>query len=707
MKSCLTRRAFLKLAVASLATACAPREVNLPAILAPTATLTPLPTPTPLPSADGTVLAFLSAWSSGNYTTMYDMLTGEDRARWDMDTFRARYLDAMNEATVTQLRADLRSVLTENMAASASFVSDWETSMFGPLRFEYVMPLRWQGERWEVDWSSNLVLPTLADDLSLVLLDQDAARGNMYDRNGLGLAVEGQMVTVGVVPGWVEDMPSVLFQLSAITGRPVDTIREKIESARPEWFVPVADITPEASVQNDDALSSLPGVVRRERTVRAYKSGPLACHLIGYLGSIPVAQVTDWKARGYRGDELVGRSGVEAWGEEILAGRRGGRLVTLTAQNHETSVVAQVAPKPGDSIYLTLDKGLQADAENILGERLGAIVVMDVNTGFVLAIASYPRFDPNLFATGIEQIDWTALSSDANNPLLGRGTQGQYPPGSVFKVVTMMAAMEKLGLTPDTTFTCLGTWNRLGENFVKTCWLTSGHGTINLRDGLTQSCDVVFYDVGLALQNADPEILPQMARACGLGALTGITGVEEAAGLVPDREWKLTEQGESWFPGDSVNMAIGQSYLLTTPLQVANLMAALANGGSLYRPRLVQRIAERTGNERLIEPEILARLPASPETLAVIRAAMEGVVNGPRGTAREAFAGASFTAAGKTGTSETGQAEPHAWFAGYAPADSPKVAIAVILEHAGEGSEVAAPVFRQMFEAYLARLGSA
>ena len=267
----------------------------------------------------------------------------------------------------------------------------------------------------------------------------------------------------------------------------------------------------------------------------------------------------------------------------------------------------------------------------------------------------------------------------------------------------MTAGMEKLGLTADTSYFCTGTWDRLGDQFIKTCWLKTGHGRINLQDGLTQSCDSVFYDVGLALQNADPQILPDMARAFGLGAATGLASVEESSGLVPDPAWKLTEKGEGWFPGDSVNLAIGQGYLLTTPLQIANLLAAVGNGGTLYRPQLVQRITDPDDADQVSQPELLARLPVSLERLTVIRKGLEGVVSGPRGTAREAFEGATFTAAGKTGTAESGQEEPHAWFAGYAPADSPQVAIAVVVEHSGEGSKEAAPLFRQMAEAYFAR----
>jgi penicillin-binding protein 2 len=717
MNSRLSRRAFLKLVLASLAAGCAPRggqgvtltpntpsagvQLSLP-VFSSTSTPTPLPTPTLLPSADGTAAAYLSAWAGGDYATMYDLLLEADRSSVAFDQFRARYVDTQTTATVLAIQNDLRSLLHEDSRASANFHTIWQTSLFGPLPFDNTMPLVWEAGRWAVDWSSSMVLPQLGDDLSLVLVDQPANRGNIYERNGLGLAVQGEVVTLGLVPGWITDEATVISQVSIITGVAPNVIRDKIANARPEWFVPIADISPEMSVNNDELLRRLNGVQRQERTVRAYKNGTLAAHLVGYLGSIPPDEMDDWRARGYSGDELVGRSGVEAWGEDHLAGKRGGRLAILTRQSRETARVAETAPRPGDSIYLTIDKGLQADAENILGQRLGAIVVLDPNTGFVLAMASYPRFDPNQFVGGLNAAAWATLSSDPNNPLLERGTQGAYPPGSVFKTVTIMAGMEKLGLAADTTYTCTGVWSRLGGEFVKRCWLESGHGVINLKDGLTQSCDVVFYEVGLAIQNSDPQILPDVARACGLGRPTGITGVQEASGLVPDREWKLAERGESWFPGDTVNLAIGQSYLLTTPLQMANLMAAIANGGRLLRPQLVQRIVERTGTERTVQPEVLGNLPVSAQNLAVIREALVGVTQA-HGTARAAFADAAFTAAGKTGTSETGQEQPHAWFVGYAPADAPQLAVAVIVEHSGEGSEVAAPLFRQMVEAYFAR----
>ncbi len=709
MNNRFPRRVFLKLVLASLTSACVPKESVLPEVqlpitlVPPSSTPMPTPTPTPLPSADGAALAFLSAWSAGDYQTMYNLLVDSDRLSASSDQFRARYVNALREATATAIRTDIRSLLHEGTRALAGFRGEWQTTLFGPLEFENTMTLRWESGGWKVDWSPALILPQLGDDLNLVFLDRTPLRGNIYDQGGLGLAVDGQVVTIGVVPVWIEDEVMVVASLSSITGVAPEVIQDKIANSQPDWFVPIADVSPEVSINNDDALSSLVGVTRRERSIRVYKAGDLAAHLVGYLGTIPPDELDAWQSRGYRGDELVGRAGVESWGEPYLAGRRGGRLVTLTEHNEEVALVAETTSRPGGSIHLTIDKEFQADVERILGQRPGAIVVLDPNTGFVLAIASYSSFDPNLFATGVDPKTWADLSTNPHRPLVGRGTQGAYPPGSVFKIVTMAAAMQELGLAADTPFVCTGTWDRLGDEFVKTCWLETGHGRINLQDGLIQSCDVVFYDVGLALHNVDPQLLPNMARAFGLGTATGIAGVEETVGLVPDPAWKLAQKAESWFPGDSVNLAIGQSYLLSSPLQIANMLAAVGNGGTLYRPQLVRRIVEPIGPEQVNQPEVLTRLSISPEHLAAIRRGLEDVVSGPQGTAREAFEGMAFTAAGKTGTAETGQEDPHAWFSGYAPADAPQIAVAVLLEHAGEGSEQAAPLFRQVVETYFAR----
>jgi penicillin-binding protein 2 len=633
---------------------------------------------------------------------MHDLLTDAARSSINRSQFQNSYVTVLNEATATTIRTELYSLLHEESQAQAGFRTEWQTVVFGPLIFDYTMTLLWVEDRWGIAWSPSLILPGLDSNLKLIRLDQIPTRGHIYDRNGLGLAGDGQRVTIGIVPNRIQDGEATIAQVSAITGIATDVISNKIVMAKPDWFVPIADVSPEVSIANNDLLSSMAGITRREHTVRAYQEGNLAAHLVGHLGAIPFDDLANWQLQGYRESEMIGRAGVEAWGESYLAGRRGARLVTVNRQNNdEVAQIAQIDSQPGSSIYLTIDKVLQAEAERILGQRPGAIVVLDSNTGFVLAMASYPRFDPNLLTMGMDQETWSTLNANPNRPFVNRGTLGAYPAGSVFKIVTIAAGMEKLDLTADTSFFCTGTWNRLGDQFIKTCWLETGHGRINLQEGLTQSCDSVFYDVGLALENADPQILPDMARAFGLGAATGITGVDEITGLVPDPVWKSAEKGEDWFPGDSVNLAIGQGYLLVTPLQIANMLAAMGNGGVLYRPQLIQRISNPNGSDQMSQPEVLASLPVTPENLAVIRTGLEGVVSGPRGTARKAFEGTSFTAAGKTGTAESGQEEPHAWFAGYAPANSPEIAVAVVVEHAGEGSKEAAPLFRQIVEAYL------
>jgi penicillin-binding protein 2 len=464
--------------------------------------------------------------------------------------------------------------------------------------------------------------------------------------------------------------------------------------------VPIAEIDFEASLELDNLLNNLPGVDRRSHEVRTYNDGDTAAHVIGYVGSIPAERKQQYLDKGYMGDELVGLAGIEHWSEDELAGQRGGRLVTLSPDRQVLSEIASVTAKAGHSVYLTLDTLFQATVERLLGERLGAIVVMNPATGALYALASYPRFKPAVFTSGFDADAWVDLYADENRPLVNRATQGLYPPGSIFKIVTISAALEALALSPDSTYFCPGVWNGLGREFQKKCWLESGHGRISLANGLTQSCDVVFYEVGLALHREDPELLPGWARAFGLGVPTHVVGVTESIGVVADDAWKQANLNEPLFPGDTVNSAIGQGFMLVTPLQIARLLAAIGNGGRLVQPHLIEKIVAVDGSEKIFEPEPPGTLPLSGDNLTLIRRSLEAVVSGAGGTARGAFQEINYTVAGKTGTSESGQEEPHAWFAGYAPAEEPQVAIAVILEHAGEGSKEAAPLFRQVVEEF-------
>ncbi|MCB9107105.1 MAG: penicillin-binding protein 2 [Anaerolineales bacterium] len=697
----IPRRIFLKgLGIVLLTSGCSAEIGSL--IGRPTATPLPTPTPTPLPRADGIVQGYLSAWQTGDFDTMYNLLTPTSQARITAAAFQAQYKQAMNEATVEQVKVQIQSLLHDGLHASALFQSNWQTRLFGAIDANNQMQLSYEGGRWGVDWQRPLILPQLGEGVTLAFIGEQPTRGNIYDKNFHALASQGQVVTIGVVPQFIEDEAGVVAQLAAVTSVQPEKIREKIAAARPDWFVPIDDVTFETSLEYDDLLNSLTGVDRRARDVRTYTDVDTAAHVVGYMGAIPAGQEDYYLSRGYQGDELVGLTGVEGWGELDLAGQRGGRLVTLAPlpSRQVLSELSTVTSRAGSSVYLTLDTVFQAAVERLLGPRKGAVVVMDPYTGAIHALASFPRFKPAVFAANTDPTLWSSLNADENRPLINRATQGAYPPGSIFKIASLAAGLEKLGLKPETTFTCTGKWHGLGQAFEKTCWLETGHGKINLIDGLTQSCNVVFYEVGLALHHSDPQLLPDLARAFGLGVPTDIIGVEESVGVVPDDAWKRAALNQPLYDGDAVNTAIGQGFTLVTPVQVARMLAAVANGGQLVQPRVVDRIVHVDGGEDVIESEKGGKLPISPENLALIRGSLEDITSGARGTARRAFTGINYTVAGKTGTAESGQKEPHSWFAGYAPADEPRVVAAVLLEHAGEGSEAAAPLFRQVIEAF-------
>ncbi len=668
----------------------------------PTATPLPTPTPTPLPSADAIVQAYLDAWRGGDYEAMYYLLTPESQTRLNRAEFEDHYNRALTTATVNQIETQIQSLLHDGGQAAATFRSNWQTSLFGPIEANNQMLLKFMGGRWGVEWQPTLVLPQLGNGVFLTFLSEQPTRGNIYDQKFHALATQGQMVTVGIIPQYMKDELIVIDNVARITGVEPDDILDKISTARPDWFVPIADVSFEKSLEYDNLLNNLQGVDRRTRTVRTYNDDDIASHIIGYMGNIPADHKDRYLAEGYQGDELVGLSGMEAWTERQLAGQRGGRLVAMISQptKQVLSEIATVTSRAGSSVYLTFDTLFQATIESLLGERRGAIVVMDPNNGAIHAMASYPRFKPAVFTSGFDVDAWAELYTNEDRPLVNRATQGLYPPGSIFKIVSLTAGLEALKLDPESSFVCTGKWHGLGEKFEKECWLKTGHGRINLIDGLTQSCNIVFYEVGLALHKSDPQFLPNWARTFGLGAPTNIFGLQESAGVVPDNAWKQANLNEPLFDGDAVNSAVGQGFTLVTPLQVAQMLAAIGNGGQLVRPRVVDRIVHVDGTEQEFEPEVMNTLPISSENLALIKGSLEDITSGARGTARKAFEGFSQIVAGKTGTAESGQEEPHAWFAGYTPADAPRVVIAVVLEHAGEGSKEAAPLFRQVAEAF-------
>lgn len=674
----------------------------------------PSPTPagpTPLPTLDFSTAesvgrGFLSAWEAGDYGAMYALLTPAQREGLAQSEFEQAYRTPLNTTTTISVTNAPHTLQIEGDLAWIEFRQVWHTGLFGELRANNRLPLERIGEDWWVVWNRAVIWPDFADGKSFGVDYQIPPRANIYDRNGAGLAVPTTIVTVGVVPNEIQDEPAVVTVLSQVLGRTEDQVRRAFAGQPAHWFIPIGEITAEQRAVHQASLAR-PGITLRERTGRAYPLDGVGAHVVGWVSPIPAERYQDYRLRGYRGDEWVGIAGLEAWAESILAGRNGGRLFMVNADGSFAGALADRRPERGRAIYTTLDRELQRAAEQALGGRRGAVVALDVHTGAVLALTSGPTFDNNIFVRPAEDVRRAAVLNDPNLPLLNRALQGLYPTGSVFKIVTMAAGLSTAGMQATTPFNCPGHWDGLGVGNRKTCWLSTGHGAIDLADGLTASCNVVYYEVGMRLNAIDPGALSTIALGFGLGQRTGLQELPEAEGLIPTPDWKLERYQMPWAAGDTVNLAIGQGFLQVTPIQVARAVAAVANGGTLYRTYLVDRIGESpTAPEQSFTPRAVGRLPVSDDVLATIRAAMLAVTtNAQIGTATHRFAGLDIPVAGKTGTAQTGRAgeAPHSWFAGYFPADNPQIAMVVIVENAGEGSTVAAPMFRQIVEGYYGR----
>jgi len=678
----------------------------------------PLPTAPPPPTAsvtantpdpEGTAATFLDAWHRGDFAGMYSLLSPLSQDATSLVDFTARYQALVTGASLKSVDASVLAVLKNGDAAQVQYEVNLHTAVVGTITRKIEMPLVYVDGRWAIAWTDGLILPELAGGGSLNLQHSVPARANIYDRNGLGLAVQGEAVAVGVQPGQITDEPAVLAALSSLLDLAPEAIQKKYANAHPDWYVPIGEVSAEEVQPRLADLTKLGGVILTRYSTRFYPNCGVAPQVIGYLGAISSEQLADYQSRGYTGDERVGQSGLEAWGEPYLAGVRGGALFA-TSPNGQTVKLAESAAQPSQAIYTTLDRSLQMQVQAALAGFRGSVIVMNPSDGEVLAMASSPAYDPNLFdPTNRNSADLTSVLADAGKPLLNRATQGIYPPGSVFKIPMMGAALLSGLYNKDSSYTCTGTWNLLGPTAVKYDWtVTFGvkpHGTINLEQALSYSCDTYFYTVAYNLYQQNPAYMSQVASQFGLGEFTQVSQVAEARGLMPNPDWKQTTYGEAWTPGDSVNMGIGQGYVQVTPLQIADMLAAVRNGGTLYRPQLVAKVAPPGGQATLkFQPIVNGHLPVTADQLGLIQQGLDGAVNLPSGTAHFVFPNFVVPVAGKTGTAEDpAGGAPHAWFAGYTMAnkpDKPDIVIVVMVENVGEGSVYAAPIFKRIAEDY-------
>jgi penicillin-binding protein 2 len=690
------------------------------AVLAACTTPQPLPTETPLPPTvtlntpdpQGTAATFLSAWQAGDYAGMYSLLSPLSQASINFNDFQARYADIAKTSTLTSLETRVLSALKNGTNAHVLYSVDFHTTAIGEIVRQIDMPLAYVNNRWAVSWTDSLILPELAGGNTLLMQYTAPVRANIYDRNGLGLAltVKDRAVEVQVQPGLIKDEAAMLATLSPLLNLAPADIKKKYASAPPDWEVSLGVISAEVMQANSAALQALSGVTLNPYNIREYPDQGVAPQLVGYMINIPPEQLAAYQAQGYTGDERVGGSGLEAWGEKYLTGGRSGTLYVVTPSGQISKLVGS-QPKPAQSIYSTIDRTLQIAAQQALGNFRGSITILNPATGEVLAMVSNPTFDPNLFEPTNQNSSTTnAILNDPGKPLLNRAAQSQYPPGSVFKIPMMGAALLSGLYTRDTPYTCTGVWNLLGPTALKYDWTVQyhspPHGKINLVQALAFSCDTYFYTVAYDLYNYNPSFMSQIAVQFGLGQPTQIGQIAEAPGLMPDPQWKLNTLGEPWVPGDSVNMGIGQGFVQVTPLQIADMVAAVRNGGTLYRPQLVHHIAPPIGPATYeFTPIVNGHLPVTAEQLGLIQEGLRDATTQAGGTARHRFLNIGIPVAGKTGTAEDpgSGGPPHAWFAGYTEAnrpDKPDIAIVVMVENIGEGSDYAAPIFRRIVEDY-------
>ena len=649
-------------------------------------------------------LYFSALWSQGQFEAMYSLLTPEAQQRTSREQFAAYHRDLQQVTSLRSLTTEITSSLVSGETAQIGYRRLFVTDLFGTIEDGQTVVLALHQGDWLVDWYPWHVLSVLSHGGSLALQEVDVPRGAILDRSGQALAILGARVVVGVVPGEIKHEAQLLSTLSRLLGEDEQEIRSRyVAAARPDWFMPVGELTPEEAQEHYAELTGLEGVLLRERAVRWYPEGEVAAHITGYVGVITGGQLAYMQAEGYKQDDIVGQSGLEQQFQRELAGRRGARLLALGPGGEVRAPAAEREAKPSQSLYTTVDLPLQRLADSLLEGKRGAIVALEPGTGQVLCLATGPSFDPNAVVAGLSGEQWRQLLEDGGRPLLNRPTQSELPLGSVFKIVTYTAALASGIYEPDSSFYCPGSWSGLGSSYTVRCWLRSGHGSLTLAQGLTASCNVVFAEVGKNLHQSDPGALPDAARAYGFGALTGLEVLDESPGLVPDAAWKQKALGEAWYPGDTVNLAIGQGHLLVTPLQVARMIAAVANGGRLPRPNLVLGLGSPQPQGEASEDRIEAvALPLSEEATQNLRASLRDGCMTPLGTAYQTLGDMSIAVAGKTGSAENPGQESHAWFAGYAPAEDPKIAVAVVVENGGQGSLVAAPLFRRLIEAYLA-----
>ena len=537
-----------------------------------------------------------------------------------------------------------------------------------------------------------------------------APRGAILDRNGKLLVSNTPSFSVAVIPQDVKDKDALIDSLARYLNLNRVELQDKWQKGkgRAKYFpiIVASGISRDQLEFLEENRLRLAGIDIEMKPVREYANGMLAAHLLGYLGEITEPELDFEQFTDYNAGDYVGKSGIERSWEKDLHGADGGRRIEVDARGRFLKNIAEMNPTVGNSLVLTIDAELQKQTELAFGDKAGAAVAMEVNSGEILAFASNPGFDPALFTGRMSPEQWKSYLEDKRHPLENKALKGQYPPGSTFKILTALAGLEEGLIDDNSTVVCNGSYT-VGNNTFK-CWNKKGHGRVNLKQALRESCDVYFYQLG---ERLGVDKIAAYAKKFGLGTPMGIGLDNEKGGMIPTSAWKEKKYGKRWYRGETLPVSIGQGYVLTTPIQLASLIASVANDGTVYRPQLVKKIIDPDGRlVRAFTPQVLARTGIKSASFRAVKEGLFAVVNEPHGTGVMARL-YEVKVAGKTGTSQViklrdnkgnipYQYRDHALFVAFAPYDKPEIAVSVIVEHGEHGGGSAATIAGRMLRTY-------
>jgi len=569
---------------------------------------------------------------------------------------------------------------------------------------------------WFLQVQQGEIYSKQADNNRVRYVEVDPPRGNIYDSAGREVVTNRPSFNVVMSREDNRLDEALLKKIASFLGVDVSDLLDRMrKTAGMPGHIPIRlaeDIDWEKVALVENNRLELPGVRIEVVPRRVYHYGNFASHLIGYLGEISEKELEQAEPAVYRGGDLVGKMGLERLREKDLRGEKGREYMEVNALGFEQQYLKGVEPLPGSDLYLTINMELQQTAEDIMAvqDKAGAVVAIEVNSGRVLVAASAPSIKLDEFIGGISSKAWQALLDDPRHPLINKTVQGQYPPASTYKIVTALAGLGEHVITPENILFCPG-YYRFGNRTYR-CWKRGGHGAVNLERALAESCDVYFYQVG---QRVGVDRLATYANRMGLGRKTGVDIEHEKSGLIPTSAWKKRRYNTAWQEGETLSVAIGQGFDLVTPIQLCLMTSVLANGGTLYKPGIIESVRDPDGRVvEQFEPHVVERFVGQGNNMKLIREGLIEAVNGKHGTGRPARL-KNITVAGKTGTAQVVRLKQfrhlkeedipykyrdHAWFTCFAPAENPEIAVTVLVEHGLHGSSGAAPVAKAVLEAY-------